>query len=407
MPSSVELRQQRARVVESMRAINEAAETENRNLSGEEREQFDRHEADFTGLTERIARQEGIEEREAEQARSISDRTRQDGSGPEASPEERSAQVRSAFANFVRRGVGGLAPEQRALIENTAGEILVPEELETEIYREIPGLTVMRNLATVRTTGSNRVRRRSLTEVSVGWGKLETAGQTLTDSMPSTPTEDWSYVEDLYGLAKIGEDELDDSDANLEGYVRDSFSRALGDAEDTGFAVGTGHTNEEPVGIFSGNTATGITEVASGQANLAAGLSADDFKKLIYAVPAQYRRNGSFIMSSATELSLSTLKDGNNRYLWEPNTQAGRPNTFFGYAINNQEDVAALAANALYASFGDYKAGYRVLDRLGMTVQRLVELYAEDGMIGFKVRRRTGGDVVRPNAIRVIKAPAA
>lgn len=405
MPSSVELRQQRARVVESMRAITEAAEAENRNLSGEEREQFDRHEEDFTGLTERIGRQESLEEREAEQARTLEQRGRQDGTR-QPTDEERSQQRREAFASFIRRGAAGLAPEQRALIENTAGEILVPEELETEIYREIPALTVMRGLATVRTIGSNRIRRRSLDEVSVGWGKLET-GTALTDSMPATPTEDFSYVEDLYGLAKIGGDEFDDSDVNLEGYVRDSFARALGEAEDTGFAVGTGHAAQQPVGIFSGNAATGITEVASGQANLAAGVSADDFKKLIYAVPAQYRRNAAFIMSSATELSVSVLKDGNGRYLWEPNTQEGRPNTFQGFAIHNQEDVAALAANALYASFGDYKAGYRVLDRLGMTVQRLVELYAEDGMVGFKVRRRTGGDVVRPNAIRILKAPAA
>lgn len=406
MSTSVELRQQRARVVESLRAIVDAAEGESRDLSAEERQSYERHEEDFRALTARIERTESQEQREAEQAAPIGSTGPVDGTGA-ASTEERQRQARSAFAAFIRGGRAGLSPEQRALVENTAGEILVPEDLEAEIYRELPALTVMRGLATVRTTNRDRVRRRSLTEVSVGWGKLETAAQTLTDSMPVTPTEDYSYVEDLYGLAKIGEDEFDDTDVNLEGFVRDSFSRALGEAEDTGFAVGTGHSNDEPVGIFSGNAATGITEVASGQANLAAGLSADDFKKLIYATPAQYRRGGSFLMASATELALSILKDGNGRYLWEPNTQAGRPNSFLGYAINNQEDVATLAASKLYAAFGDYKAGYRVLDRLGMTVQRLVELYAEDGMVGFKVRRRTSGDVVRPNAIRVLKAPAA
>lgn len=405
MPSSVELRQERARIVESMRAITEAAEAENRNLNADERSSYDRHEEDFTGLTERIGRAEALEQREADNSRSIG-RGAGDEGGTARSDEERSAQRRSAFAGFIRRGAAGLVPEQRALIENAAGEILVPEELESEIYRELPALTVMRELATVRPIQSNRIRRRSLSEVAVGWGKLETGGQTLTDSMPSTPTEEYSYVEDLYGLAKIGEDEFDDSDANLEAFVRDSFARATGEAEDTGFSVGTGHANEEPVGIFAASASTGIATVLAGGA-VADGTSVDDYLALIYAVPAQYRKNGSFIMPSSTELLLSTKKDGNGQYLWQPSVQAGRPNTFKGYAIHNQEDVPVLAANALVASFGDYKAGYRILDRQGLTVQRLVELYAEEGMVGFKVRRRVGGDVVRPNAIRILKAPAA
>ncbi|WP_043643110.1 phage major capsid protein [Nocardioides alkalitolerans] len=406
MPTSVELRQQRARVVESMRTMTDAAEAENRGLNAEERQAFDRHETDFTGLTERIGRQEALEQREAEEARSLGGGNRPDtgGGGNGDDPQERSRQHRSAFAAFIRRGVGGLAPEQRALVENAAGEILVPEDLESEILRELPGLTVMRELASQRTVTTNRIRRRSMGEVSVGWGKLETGEQELVDSMPGVPTEEYTYIEDLYGLAKIGEDEFDDTDVNLEAFVRDSFSRATGEAEDTAFAVGTGHPDKMPVGIFAPTALTGIPTVASAALNA---LSVDDFLALVYAVPPQYRRNGSFLMPSSTELHLSTKKDANGQYLWQPSVQAGRPNTFKGYAVNNQEDIGALGVGSRnVAAFGDYNAGYRVYDRLGMTVQRLVELYAEDGMIGFKVRRRVGGDVIRPQAIRVLRTPA-
>lgn len=406
MPSSVELRQERARVVESMRAITETAESANRNLEAEERQSFDRAEETFRDLTERIERQESMEAREAEQARSIgggSGTGEQRGrGGAEGDREERTRQRRAAFANFIRRGIGGLAPEQRALVENSAGEILVPEDLETEILRALPAITVIRGLASQRSIETNRVRRRSLDEVSVGWGKLETAAQTLTDSMPGTPTEEFTYVEDLYGLAKIGEDEFDDSDVNLEAFVRDSFSRATGEAEDTAFVVGTGHTNNQPVGIF--DTAGGVSTVT---ASSGSDVSVDDMKALIYAAPAQYRRNGAFLLSSATELVLSQKKDNNGQYLWQPSVQAGRPNTFLGYGLNNQEDIASIGLSAKIAAFGDFNAGYRVYDRLGMTVQRLVELYAEDGMIGFKLRRRVTGDVVRPDALRILQNAAA
>ncbi|MFR9807071.1 phage major capsid protein [Pseudonocardia sp. RS010] len=404
MPSSVELRQERARVVESMRALIEGAEDQNRNLDATEQENYGRHETDFTSLTERINRQEAQEQRDLEAARSLGDRGAGGGEGaPGGGDEQRGRDRRAAFAQFLRRGRGGLAPEQRALVENTNGEILVPEELETEILRSLPDITVFRSLCSTRTIGSNRVRRRSLGEVSVGWGKLET-GTALTDSMPDTPTEEYTYIEDLNGLAKIGEDELEDSDVNLEGLVRDSFSRALGEAEDTGFAVGTGHANQQPVGMMT--TGGGITTVA---AAAAAALSVDDMLKLIYGVPAQYRRNARFAMASATELLIAQLREGGSTgaYMWEPSVQAGRPNTFKGHAVENQEDIAAVAASARSVIFGDFNAGYRIYDRLGMTVKFLDQLYAEDGMVGWKVRKRVGGDVIRPEAFRILAHPAS
>jgi HK97 family phage major capsid protein len=401
MPTSVELRQQRAGVVESMRAITERAEGENRSLNADERQSYDGHETDFRNLTERIERLEAEEQRAAQMAEPIRRGTGRPDDGGRGTDEQRAQERRAAFFQALRRG-SRLAPEQRALVENTAGEILVPEDLETEIMRALPALTVVRGMASQRPTSSDRIRRRSLSEVAVGWGKLETNEQNLTDSMPSTPTEEFTYIEDLYGLAKIGEDELDDSDVNLEAFVRDSFARAVGEAEDTAFTVGTGHSNHQPIGFMT--TGGGVSTVA---AAAAATIAVDDLKKLIYAVPAQYRRNGRFAMSSTTELAISILKDGNGQYLWQPSVQAGRPNTFLGYALENQEDIAAVAASARSAAFGDFNAGYRIYDRQGMTVKVLDQLYAEDGMIGWKIRMRVGGDVVRPDALRILSHPAS
>ncbi|MGW3437059.1 phage major capsid protein [Streptomyces sp. CFMR 7] len=403
MPTSVELRQQRAGVVESMRSITEAAETANRGLDAEERQSYDRHEADFRSLTERIERLEAEEQRAAQMAEPIQrGRTRPDDGAGQGTAEQRAQERRNAFFQALRRGLPRMAPEQRALVENTAGEILVPEDLETEINRSLPDLTIMRGIASQRSIGTNRVRRRSLTEVAVGWGKLETNDQTLTDSMPSTPTDEYTYIEDLYGLAKVGEDELDDSDVNLDAFIRDSFARACAEAEDTAFTIGTGHANHQPVGYM---TAGGGVPTVTAAA--AAAISTDDMLKLIYATPKQYRRNGRFTIPSGTELAIATLKDADDRYLWQPSMQAGRPNSFLGYPVENQEDMAAVAASARAAAFGDFNAGYRIYDRQGMTVKVLTELYAEDGMIGWKIRKRVGGDVVRPQALRILVMAAS
>lgn len=413
MATSTELRQQRARVVESLRTVTERAEQENRNLNAEERQTYDRHEEDYRSLTERIERVEADEQRSADEARSIGNAGNdgRQGRGREATPEERQAEQRAAFARFIRRGASALSPEQRALVEDSTGEILVPELLETEIVRELPKLSVMRALVDVRPISTNRVRRRSMDELTVGWGKLETK----VKGAPSTPGElasressltpdpgEYTYVEDLYGLTKIGEDEMDDSDVNLEAYVRSSFSQGLAEAEDTGFCIGTGHANEQPVGLF---TAAGGVPTVVGAAG--GEVSIDDYIKLIYALDARYRTNASFLMSSAAELAVSTKKNDNGDYMWQPSVQAGRPNTFKGYAIHNQDDIAAPAAGARFAGFGDWKRTYRIYDRQGMSVQRLNELYAEDGLIGFKVRRRVTGDTVLPRAARILVGGAA
>ncbi|KAB8167055.1 phage major capsid protein [Streptomyces sp. 3MP-14] len=408
MPTSVELRQQRAGVVESLRAITETAEKEDRGLTAEERTTYDRHEAEFGELTERIERQEREERRAAELARPVGRGADRPDDGGRGTDEQRTKAKRAAFFRGLRVGLARLTPEERALVENTAGEILVPEDLEAEIIRSLPELTVVRGMASQRSITSNRVRRRSLDEVSVGWGKLETNEQTLTDSMPDTPAEEWTYIEDLYGLAKVGEDEFDDSDVNLDRFIRDSFARACAEAEDTAFTVGTGHANRQPVGFMTAGG--GVPTVTASSADYAGTGEApallDDLKALIYATPAQYRRNGRFAMASGTELFISQLKDGNGQYLWQPSNQAGRPNTFLGYALENQEDIAAIAASSRIAAFGDFNAGYRVYDRAGMTVKVLDQLYAEDGMIGWKIRKRVTGDVVRPQALRILATPA-
>jgi HK97 family phage major capsid protein len=64
--------------------------------------------------------------------------------------------------------------------------------------------------------------------------------------------------------------------------------------------------------------------------------------------------------------------------------------------------MPAEANSAKAVDFGDFKKGYVIVDRLGMETQRLVELYAVNGQVGLLFRRRVGGQVVLPEAIKVL-----
>lgn len=317
-------------------------------------------------------------------------------------------EYKAAFFNFVRNGklemdekVVKYIAERKALVSDTTGQILIPEELEAEIYRALGKINVIRKYATIRPIARDRIRRRSLTEVQMGWGKLELGKEPVETTV--VPSEDWQYVEDLEGLAKIGKDELADSDVAIEATVIDSFSRAQAETEETAFVKGTAHTNQQPDGILNGST---VTRVLTASADA---IVCDDVLNLIYALPAQYRANGILFFPSTTHLALRKLKSAvEGIYLWQPAVQAGQPATFAGYPVEACEDIPAIASSLScdIGIFGDLKSGYRILDRQGMTVQRLVELFTTAGLIGILVSKRVGGGVIRPDAIRILREHA-
>jgi len=324
------------------------------------------------------------------------------GAGEAKVESEETKARKAAFYKFIRDGRAALEPQERkALVEDTTGLYLVPEELEAEIVRAIPQINTLRNYCRVRGTTRDKVGIRSLTEVSVGWGKLET-GTDITEST-LTPSKPNIYVEDLYGLTKIGEDELQDTDANLQALLADSFAVAIGNEEAKRFAIGRGHTTySEPDGV-----ALDATIIASYKDNWDVADTADLNSMLTaeYSLGTQYLNGAAWLMNRKTELALRLLRVVEagpvyGQYLWQPSLIAGAPNNFDGLPIINQNDMhyPADAVTSINVIFGNFKNGYMILDRAGIAIQRLDELYAEAGLVGFKVHRRVGGGVYRPAA---------
>lgn len=153
------------------------------------------------------------------------------GGGEPVDPVEQ--QKKDIFYRFMRKGLSDLSFEEKALVQDATGDILVPADIDKEIQRALPQLNIIRQLASVRGTKSDRVRRINMNELTVGWGKVEVSGKPKLDTYESTltPSEAWAYVEDAYGLTKIGEDELEDSEVNLQSYLQDSFADAYANLE--------------------------------------------------------------------------------------------------------------------------------------------------------------------------------
>jgi HK97 family phage major capsid protein len=391
MKDIMEMKRRAFALVTEARAIGEKADAEKRERSAEERAQQGKILDDVDKMEAEI----DLEER-------MQKRAMADAPQSQAKTSDLKTEKRSAFLKYVRNGRGMLNNEERALVEDSTGQILVPEDLDAEITRSLPKISLMRNLATVRPTTRDRLRRRTMTEVSMGWGKLET-GTAITESTP-TPGEEYMYVEDLSGLVKVGRDELSDSDANLEALLADSFSRARAEAEDTGFTIGTGHSYKQPEGVAV-ESDIGTIDLITDDV-----IVTDDVLKLEYELPAQYLKGAAFLMHRKTELALRLFRPAvasgyYGNYMWQPSLQEGMPNSFDGFPIYNQADMNYPADTLLknVMVFGNFNVGYRVLDRGGMSMLRLDELYAEAGLVGFIAYFRVGGGVLVPDAFRALR----
>jgi HK97 family phage major capsid protein len=96
------------------------------------------------------------------------------------------------------------------------------------------------------------------------------------------------------------------------------------------------------------------------------------------------------------------LKDVNGQFLWQPSLQAGEPDKLFGYPLHTSPFVPTIAAGALTVAFGAF-SNYWVADRQGRTLQRLNELYAGNGQIGFLITERLDGKVILAEGIQLLK----
>lgn len=320
------------------------------------------------------------------------------GHGPQIAESKRAEHQRKAFLDYIRKGESGLSMEQKAdLIENSDGQNLVPQDYAGTILKELPRLATIRNLATVRPTNRNKVDVGALAIGVAGWGKLETTEGDITNDGLGTPpaSKQTITVWDMNSLVLLGRDELEDTDDNLEAIIRDALSLKFAEMEDDAFAAGAGDASFQPWSVTHNVTQTLAAAVSNTP-------TPDDLKKVTFLVPEQFRRRGVYLWHSKVEQAVALMKDNNGNYLMQNRPSESEPGRFMGYrwyTVDGLPDPATAGVTDKSVVFGDFVNGYLICDRRGITVQRLVERYAETGKVGLLFTKRVGADVIRPKAL--------
>ena len=203
----------------------------------------------------------------------------------------------------------------------------------------------------------------------------------------------------LATMLKVSEELLNDSVFDLESYIAKEFGRRMGSKEEEAFLIGDG--TGKPTGIFQtvGGGEVGVT-AASDKA-----VTADELIDLFYSLRAPYRKNAVFIMNDATVKLIRKLKDNTGQYLWQPALTAGTPDTILNRPVYTSSFAPLAEGGALAIAFGDFSY-YWIADRQGRSFQRLNELFAATGQVGFKATQRVDGKLILPESVKLLQMKA-
>jgi HK97 family phage major capsid protein len=279
-----------------------------------------------------------------------------------------------------------------------AGGYGVATEFDTKIVEKLVNVNVMRQIADVFTTTSDRA---ILVENAVGsasWTAEQAVAGNDSGSDDDSFTQKTLKSNKLTRIEKISEELLLDNFFDIEGWLARKYGNAFGIAEETGFVNGTG--SGQPLGVVR-SAAAGIT------AHLHNDIATDELIDFFHSLKRAYRANGSFLMNDATLLMLRKKKDGQGRYIYQDGLQNGQPATLLGKPvyISDAMPTADNAGNKAVL-FGDFKY-YSIGDRAPRTFVRLNELYAANGLVGFRGMERTDGLLTNTEAVVYLAMGAA
>lgn len=389
-----ELRNQRGKAIADARAILDKAEAEKRALSAEETKQYDDLVAASQRLKDDISREERQQELERD-AKKIDDRSREKDAGePRASASPlASKEYRHAFLRFCQVGAGGLNPDEaRALSAGAAeqgGFLLMPEQLVDQIIKGMDDAVFIRQKAT-------KFRVPAATSLGVPTMAADVADADWTTEL-ATGNEDNTLAFGKRALhpqkpvakrIKIS-NELLQRLPGIEAFVRSRLQYKFAITHEKAFLTGNG--NGQPLGLFTASD-DGIPvarDVSTG--NAATAPTFDGLTEAKYSLKGQYWNSADWMFHRDCLKLLVKIKNGEGQYAWRESVRAGEPDMLLGRPVYMSEYVPNTFTNGLYVGIlGDF-SHYWIADAVDMTIQRLVELYAETNQTGLIGRMSSDG----------------
>lgn len=408
-----ELREKRANLFQQADEILTRARQEGRELTSEEREQFDRLHAEIDRLGEearRIERHEDIQ-RELEQSRGVV-AGRQDMRGdviPQPASldaEQRERAEAEAFRTWLRGGMSALTPEQRSVMERRFADLPSEARALSSVTGGAGGYTVPegfeRRLEQAMIAYGGMLEAAELFPTTDGapfaWptaNDLSNVGARVAENTQVADNADPAFGQVMFGahmytskIVRVPIQLLQDNAVDLESRLVEWLAIRIARAVNAEMTGNDPTNNGGPRGILIGAQLGHTTDSATA-------IAYEDLVALEHSVDPAYRRapGTRFMFHDQTLKLLKQLKDENGRPLWVPGVAVREPDTVLGYRYVINQDMPTPAASAKAILFGDLKK-YKIRIVRGVAMLRLAERYADYLQVGFMAFQRFDGALV-------------
>lgn len=385
----LEAKQDRRKLWEQMKQLNEQVAAEKRAMTAEEKAKWDAMQADLDVKTEAIERQERL----LAAADKLADQRAAAGikPGQEEEAAKKDEDHDKAFRAWLVNGNEGITPEQRSIMQSkyvaaegrqlgvgtgAAGGFLVPQGFYQRIVASMRAFGGIRDSRSyIFSTASGNQLPIPTTDDTANTGQIIAENTQITTLAPT-------YAQRVLGafmytsrIILVSLQLLQDSAFNMEQHLADIMGTRLGRITNAHFTVGTG--SAQPRGV--------VTDASSGVVAGAGNTTTITYANLVateHSLDPAYRRGAEWMFHDNTLRALKQLVDGQSRPLWVPGIAVREPDTILGYRYVVNQDMAVMAANARSILFGDFSKFF-VRDVLDVQVLRLVERYADFLQVGF------------------------
>lgn len=393
----LELREKRAKVWEDAKVFLDSKRGKDGLIAPEDAAVYEKMEAEVVSLGKEVDRLERQAAIDLELSKAVNSPLTTRPLGAEKVKTGRASdEYKDAFWRVMRNKNSFDVHNALQVGTDSEGGYLVPDEFERTLVEALDEENIFRRLANVITTsyGDRKIPVVS-SKGTASWVEEEGPIPESDDAFGQVSIGAYK----LATMIKVSEELLNDSVFNLERYIAKEFARRIGSKEEEAFFVGNG--SGKPTGIFHsvGGADVGVTSAASNA------ITVDELLDLVYNLKSPYRKKAVFVMNNATVKAIRKLKDGNGQYLWQPSVALGEPDTILNHPVNTSIYVPTIAAGNKTVAFGDFSY-YWVADRQGRSFQRLNELFAATGQVGFKATQRVDGKLILSEAIKVLQQKA-
>jgi HK97 family phage major capsid protein len=310
---------------------------------------------------------------------------------------------KAAFLKYIRRGdTQDLETKTLSTLNNQEGGYLIPQVVADRIGQDLHSNSPLRRLASVMEISSSAVDLLlDKKGAEVGWvGENDERRETASPEVQRLNI----LVHELYAKPRATQKLLDDARINVEEWLAQTIAVKMAQTEHQAFISGDG--NKKPMGILSYETVAanawewGKLEHVSVAGE---GIVMDDLINLMSALKPELLSQACWLMSRSALSEIRKLKSEDGYYLWQPSLGESLKSSLFGYPIEIADDMPAYkkGESSKPVLFGNFKAGYQIIDRSGIHVLR--DPFSAKPYVEFYTTKRVGGDIIQFDAIKVLK----